>query len=728
MSGQRSKISLAIIAAALSTQAFAQQLEEVVVTAQKRSQSIQDVPISISAFTASELEKAGISTYDDLGLVTPGLQSSRQVGASAPFLRGVGVQATSVGLESPVAIYLDGVYVSGTVDGIMQLNNIERMEVLKGPQGTLFGRNTTGGIIHIITADPTHDTQLDLGVSAGNYETYGGKFFGNVSLSDTVAVNLAMTAQRQDDYFGENTFTGNDVGYEEYTNVRSKLLWEPSDKTAVKLSARWSERHDDIGVVRGCAKTATYGCAAGLQPHDDINDETANIDGESKADTWATALTISHRFDSFDFLSITSFKNTDSSQEFDQESGPVAAIKAVLNQDDDTFTQEFQISSNDDSKPYTWIAGLYYYYDDWKYDPLFLEGLAVQFQITPPLFGVPLSVLEIYSGVETESYAAFAEGTWNFTDATRLTLGARYTKDDRKNSGRSDYFNPGEPIYASLSFDTDKTWDDPTYRAVLQHDLTDNVMTYVSYNRGFKSGSFNTVNTFGYAYDPVEPETVDAYEIGMKGDFFDNTFRANLAAFYYDYSDIQLQKIDNGISLLQNAAGGEIYGLDAEAQAALTDNLTLRLGLSLLDTEYTDFPGCQINTPDPSASPFGAGNITTVGDCSGNELIRSPKYTYNIGGVYNLPTSTGIYGLALTVAYNDGFYWEPDNRAKEDSYTVVNAEASWTSVNEKYKLTLWGKNLADEEFSAYTTEAVFGDTWAGAPPLTWGVTAEMFMF
>jgi iron complex outermembrane recepter protein len=717
----RNKISLVLLslaASSISLPTSGAVLEEVIVTAQKRVQSAQDVPITISAFSANQLQQEGIKSYDDLGLVTPGLQTSRQIGAATPFLRGVGAQSGTVGNESPTAMYLDGVYVNGTVDAIMSFNNIERIEVLKGPQGTLFGRNTTGGVIHVITADPTFEPQLNLGAHYGSEQTYGGTFYGSVGITDNIAVDLAYQGQRMNDRWGENITTGKDVGFDEYNRTRGKLLWNISDVTRLKLSARYTTRDDDVGMVRQCAPSATFGCMGGSFPLDEHNDTNSNMNGSARSETKAGSIRFEHSFQWADFVSISSYKDNTSTQTLDQDAGPMNLIRAPLNQTIKTFTQEFQLLSNDGDAPFSWIVGAYYYDDSSEYDPLGLSGIAASF-LAPPATSV-----EIYSKLETESYAAFAETTWHFSDVTDFTAGIRYTNDDRENSGHTDYLAPG--YFNTSKFSGDHSWDKPTWRLAVNHFFTENVSTYVSYNRGFKSGVYDTVNSAGVVKEPVEPETLDAYEIGMKGDFMDGSLRLNLAAFYYEYDNMQLQKIDAGNSILLNAAEGEISGFEADAEAAVTDNLTLRFGLSYLDTEYKDFPGCPVNTP--STGPFGGQNSVTLGDCSGNEVVRAPEYTYNIGGNYQIPTRVGTFGASGVVSYNDGFFWEPDNRAEEGDYTIINAELSWRSNDEKYLVRVYGKNLGDEEFSVYTTEASFGDTLAPAPPLTYGVAFEMFMF
>ncbi|MFA5632158.1 MAG: TonB-dependent receptor [Porticoccaceae bacterium] len=699
-------------------------VEEIIVTAQKRQESMQDVPISISAFSANQLESAGVFKTDEIGDVTPGLQMSRQIGAATNFIRGVGNQNASAGDESSVAMYIDGVYYNGMVEQVGAFNNIERIEILKGPQGTLFGRNTTGGVIHVITKDPTHEKQLKVGVSAGNYETYGGNFYGSTGITENVAADLAISLQRQNGRFGENPFTGIGAGFDEHTSIRSKWLYTPSDRTTVKISGSWGESLGDIGIKRQCAGTATFGCLAGTMPLDDFHDTSSDFQTEIDNQGWGLSGRIEHSFNSFDLVSISSYKNSSNTQKLDQDSALIPLIHVIINQEVSTFSQEIQIQSNDDSKPYDWIVGGFYWNDKSEYDPIRFTGLSI------PYVGDTMA----FNSLDTESYAIFAQGSYELLESTKLTLGVRWTTDNRELSGYTvnPFAPPATPIAPEggvFTYADEKDFDETTWRVALDHQLGDNLLLYVSHNRGFKSGVYNTVLSGGMVQQPVEPEILDAYEVGMKGDFFDNRLRFNISGFFYDYENIQLVKIDGGASLLLNAAEADVKGLEIEGEAVLSENLNLRFGMAYLDAEYSSFPGCAINTPSPVAlGPLGAGNIRTVGDCSGNTMVRSPKYTYNLGPVYNKTTDVGTFSLSSNIAYNDGFYWEPSNRMKEDSYTIVNAEISWTSLSEMYRLRIYGKNLLDEEYSYYSTESSFGDAEAAAPPLTFGAALEITLF
>ncbi|MET0987646.1 MAG: TonB-dependent receptor, partial [Steroidobacteraceae bacterium] len=331
--------------------------------------------------------------------------------------------------------------------------------------------------------------------------------------------------------------------------------------------------------------------------------------------------------------------------------------------------------------------------------------------------------------IKTTSIAGFAEGTYHFTDSTRLTVGGRYTKDKKEIGGDArvyagdDVIAPGQP---NSPFDYDKTWSEPTWKIAVEQDVAEDAMAYVSYNRGFRSGSFNTVGVTG---EPVDPEKIDAYEVGIKSQWLDNRLRVNAAAYYYDFDKLQVVVSRGPSTDLLNAAKAEIKGVDVEVEASLMENLTLRFGAALMDTEYTEFETgnlCSTRLPDGH----------TVGlECSpkGNELTRSPDQTFNLGLFYRQPVSFGFLGANLDYKWTDDFFWEIDNRLKESSYGLLNGQISWQSSDEHWGVSLWGRNITDEEYSMFSVSQAscgascatnpfgIGDQYSPAAPRTYGV-------
>ena len=688
------------------------QLEEIIVTAQKRAQSQQDIGIAITAMSADGLERSGIMGTDELSVVTPGLQAGRTNGNAMPFIRGVGSNSSTVGTENSVAMYIDGVYHPALMSGVQDFNNLERIEVLKGPQGTLFGRNATGGLIHIITGNPEYDPSMSIHLGYGNYDTTTTNFYGTMGITDSIATDLSVVTSNSQQGWGKNLATGRDITPEKSTSVRSKWLFEPSDATSIILSLTYSEKEGASGAARQpmpgtqTALGATYtgdwhdiesDLAGGRGAYYDTQQQSAN-------------LTIRHSFDAMDFVSITSYIDAENFNQIDQDTSAQPAIPpSFLPMDifgittDETVAQEFQLVSTNDGD-FNWTVGALYMLSKSGYDP---SSLARP--------GEP-SFVDVFVDNETESFAIFGEMYYDFTESLSMTLGARFTQDKRDVKGRTDL--PGAGL--ALPFKGSEDWTEPTWKLGLDYRVNDNILTYFSYSRGFRSGTYNTFVTSGILPDPVEPEIIDAYEIGMKSDLLDNTLRLNLSAFYYDYDDLQYEQSIAGAVILLNAAAAEIKGFDIESVYSPTENLNLRLSASFLDAEYKDFENGPVYTLTPSS-----GNIVTAGDLSGNKMIRTPDFTYGIAADYRIPISSGEVTLAANYYYNDGFYWLPDNRIKQKSYDIVNASASFTTRDNKWVFKVFGSNLFDEEYSYYTSSVAFGDMMSAAPPRLYGVSVGL---
>lgn len=680
--------------------AHAQQVEEIIVTAQKRQENIQSVPIAISAFTSEDLGKMGVTSTMSIGEITPGLNMSKQVGSATPYLRGVGTRASNNGVESPIATYVDGMYVGSLLGSILELNNIERIEVLKGPQGTLFGRNATGGLIQVITKDPTDDPQARFTLSYGSKGTFGGKAYISGGLTETLAADLAVSVQRMDKGFGKNITTGADVYKDEYTTIRSKWVWTPSDDTTVKLIGTYAEIENDFGITRQCIQPG--GCF-GSSKLPRFHDTASNLDNGVKGKSKSVNLQIDHSFGNIDVRSITTYLSASYKHVFDQDAGPIAGVDAFFTNAYKTFSQEFQVKSDNDGA-FNWIAGVFYWHN--KATTILDIPQAGPFQVNNRLY--------------TKSLAGFGEVNYKFSEATKLTLGLRYTSDKRRLVGVSQLATT-PPVVSP--YDGSKTFNELTWRAVLDHHFTDSTMGYVSYNRGFRSGVYNTA-VFALA-DPVDSEIIDAYEVGLKGDYFDRKLRLNLSSFFYKYKDQIVQVPIPGGADLRNAASSEIYGVELEGQFVPSDRLSFRFGGAYMHGEYKTHKSCASNLIAPDLFGPGLPGTTSsiVGDCSGNVTAQTPKWTGYVGAVYDIPTKIGLWSLNVSAAYNNGFFWEEANQLREGSYTIVNAEVSW-APSDTLKFRVFGRNLLDEKYSVFTTAEAFGYIASAAPPATWGVAVD----
>ena len=709
-------------------------LEEVIVTAQKREENSQDIPISISAFSGDALKAVGITSTDALAQVTPGLQSLRTVGSSTPFLRGIGTQSNVPGDEGAVATYIDGVFIGSSISAAQSFNNIERVEVLKGPQGTLFGRNATGGVIHIVTKKPEFETGGSLSVSYGNYETAGVNFYGTTGISETIASDLAVYYSDQMDGYGTNVITDNEVGTNEILSIRNKWLWNASESTKAIFSMDYTKKESSYGVGRhlvdgalgingqfifgGClarggtaAACAAAAQAGAFQFNGDFHDASESVDPFVEADDWGVSLRLEHSLEFAQLVSLTSYRETDEEQHIDAAQAPGSFLDVNFPSSSETLVQELQLISTDDDLTLQWQLGLFYMNNDSRYDPNTVSGALLA------AAGLEARVFDI--GQETDSIAVYGQSTYSFTDQLRLTLGLRYTEDERERYGEERFIAGGMPVIV-IPADGEESFEELTWRVALDYDVAENMLLFATYNRGFKSGLFNTLDT-----NPViEPEIIDAYEIGFKSTLMDGAMRLNGSVFFYDYQDLQLQAVIGTQAILVNAADSEVFGAELEWLWSANDSLDLYANISYLDTEYSNYPEAV------GFQPTGiGGNNQIVFDASGNELNRSPDFTFNVGGTYSiLLESGGILRANANYYYNDGFFWEQTNRARQDSYGLLTAGISWLSPQEQYEVRISGNNLLDEEHGLYYSIGATGESISPAAPLTYGVEFKYNFF
>jgi iron complex outermembrane receptor protein len=668
-------------------------LEEVVVTAQKREERIQDTPLTIAAFSDEMIKQTGISSATQLGIMTPGLTMTQSGSGVLPYIRGIGAASAAGGQESPVAIYLDGVYFQQGYASDLALSNIERIEVLKGPQGTLFGRNVTGGLIHIITKDPSAEPAADVRVAAGNYEIYEAEFYGTTGITENIAADISVRFQDQGKGFGKNTFLDKRGFYRDELTARSK--WKYSgDRTDATLSFYYMNIDSDKGQFRYVPEGSV--AVGGIVHTGGFWDNQSDVeDNTNFVDSKGISLRLEHRFDTMNLLSISAYNDQRADTPiFDNDFSSATILNAGLNNVTKYFTQELQLTSNN-TDGNSWIVGLYFM-DSYSRVDLSLSSVGGLFST---------------GKMDTTSWAAFGEYTWRFTDKTRATAGVRYTRDKRDISG--------ERLGAPIPKD-DHVWKEPTYRAVLQHDWSDDTMLYASYTRGFKSGNYNVVSPTSA---PVDPEFIDAYEVGMKSSFLDNRLQLNLAAFYYEYDDLQLTVYQGAASLTLNAASAEILGAEASLAAMVTDDLRVDLGVSVLDTEYTKFPNFALQRPrvDEDGNPIGGNLPAEAADVSGNQLQRTPKLTASAGATYTFDVGSGDVTTSLRASYTKGFPWEPDGRLREDDYVVVNLNVGWRSKSDTWGFGIIGRNIFEEKYALSRLATAPNDNMSPAEPATFSV-------
>lgn len=695
-------------AAAAPQQDQAAQLDEIVVTAQKRSERLLDVPMSITATSGEELSNAGISSTGGLQQISPGLVTVNNGLAFTPAVRGISSVGTSAGDEANVSMYLDDVYLGAPLAGLFDLKDIQRVEVLKGPQGTLFGRNATGGAVRIVTLPPSFTPRAELSADYGfDFEQLKLGAYVTGPITDTIAASLNLYHLENDGYSEAvaPSLQGLRVSRAENSAARGKVLFQPSETLQFTLAADYSDRSDNsifTGIPRngrnvnenapGVVLGGPGRYPGGVVPIIDVISKGVSLDG-----TWNPS-------DYLTVRSITAWRAAEGEFQTDTDRTNFAGASLHLVQEQETFSQELNLSGPAEDR-LSWVAGLFYYSSE-AGNPYFRAYAG-----DSPTGTV---VGDFTDTVKTTSYAAFGELTFDFTEQLHGIFGARYTTEKKEFDFRD--------IVRAAGLRTNHAeadWDSPTFRGVLQYDFAPDANVYVSVSNGFKSGVYNS---YALPAIPVEPEEITATEIGAKGRFAGVTLTA--AAFWYDYTNIQVTaytSLPGGAytSTLNNAAAATVQGFEVTARGSLTDNLSFDVGLSALPTaEYDDYTTASVFVPNPAT---GGGTSIVPFDASGSRMLRAPKYQANARLTYENTLFSGDFLATANVAYNDGFYWQAGNLTPESSYTVVNAKVSWTEPGGRLTYSLWAENLTDELYSLNTTNTAPGESDAFAPPRLIGI-------
>jgi len=703
------------------TSTGADQLSEITVTAQRRTENLQQVPIAVQAFSAESLAAQNINGLRDLAVVAPSLTFSDALGNAQITLRGIGTPVVGAGFENPVALYVDGVYYASLAGNVLDFNNVESVEVINGPQGTLFGRNATGGLVQIHTKDPKQEFGSDVSVGYGNYNTTLAEAYITGGLSDHVASNLAVQVRDQNEGYGKNLATGKDAYTDSYLAARNKWLFDLSPNLTLRISADALKSQNRV-VESAFPGTSPLGGPNPVRPHD----YNSPYNAYSNTKQYGVAGTIAYNMGFATLNSISSWRRT----QFEQldagmstgDYGNAVYLKETHVQE----SQELQLVSAT-SSPLSWTVGAFYFRERAKWEP------ASPYSVTA-LGGYPVNEagqLTVDVDNVTRSWAAYAQATWQMFTHTNLTVGARYT-DERK----SNYNQLASPFFGPLGyFSQDPTTSpitnnfDPssniapfqghlkankvTWRAALDHQFTDHVMGYLSFNRGFRSGGFGVPTV-----TELKPETLDAYHIGLKTEILDNRLRLNSEAYYYDYKNIQVNAYVGGFPGYVNGPVARIYGIDEVATAVVTSNFTINAGLSLLHSKFGTFPNAPIYAQAPGPN---FGNTVAEGPATGNQLPRASKAVFSLSGTYTLPLWTGSLDLTAAYSYNRGYNLDFQDDLRQGPFSLLNLAARWKSVN-GFGVKLWAKNVTDKDYITFVNRGSNGDFTIWGAPRTYGVT------
>lgn len=690
-------------------------LEEIVITAQRRAENLQDVPVSVTALSATALANAGIRNADDIGTVVPSLEMNRGTGPVLIFLRGVGNSDAAAGIENSTATYVDGIYYARVPPALFELNNIDRIEVLKGPQGTLFGRNATGGLVQIITRTPQQTPEFEGTIGFANYATVSGSAYVTGGIAPGVAADFAVQFKDQNQGWGRNVTTGREAHLGHDFAARTKLVADLSDQTRLTFSADYFNTHNkDLSAASDPYRGTTQGSYLPNPPQIygplpgfyDVRNGLNNLEVEQG---YGVSIRLDQKLSFANFVSLTSYHHERINfNPYDVDYLPDNYFFAVLSEPATQASQEFQLLSKDDS-PFKWIVGAFYFNSKDGYDPGVLGGR--QFG------GIQLGFT---SKQKIDSYAGYAQSTVEVLPDTNLTGGVRYTADKIGIRGTLNAELPDGTVLAPAAppVDASSRVSKVTWKFALDHKFTHDTMGFMSVSRGFQSGVYQTLPA---SANIAKPEVLDAYEIGFKMDLFDHQFRLNPSVFYYNIKELQVEILNGPAVLFVNAGGAHVKGIDADFELVATDKLTFRGGAAYIDGKYTNFVGAPDTPPNPGPN---GGNLGVVpSDASGQQMERSPKFTGNLNAVYTVPATSGIWTFVGGVYYNSGFYWVPTHRIKQDAYALLDAQVRYAFWHDHYSVQLWGKNLADKKYysTAYAQGGPYGYPGVPAPPRTYGV-------
>jgi len=825
-----SALPLAIIAATgISVPAAAQEgarttgLEEVVVTAQRREESLQEAPISITAFTEQKLSDIGVFDVSQVADFAPNVTIQKQPSSNSNMginIRGIGMGETSLLADPKIGFYMDGVFMSKTVGAVFDVVDLERIEVLRGPQGTLFGRNTTGGAINVTTKKPLGEFAVKAEASMGAYGgQVGGTDIGDISrygasvdLPAFANIATKFSAYKMDsDGWSENNYDGppltpatsvaSDLASEDNKAYRIALRWTPLESLTVDYSY---DKTDNEGVpapfqivevkdslynpFTNSFDPTPYEFIGGalyqqmadtvLDPEnrrrryalDGVTDEWLEVDGHALTVAWELGdVTLKYIFGDRDTDS--GYESTDLDGgaftardlfygSFAGNNAPIPApgFNAAIDKGTiETTSHEFQIIGSAFEEKLFYTGGLFYFEEEVFQDNPQTFSIPIEFVLAnpaantalrplynafgycPPEFGgflctgtqrlpIPATdtgkpgLVDFRYGQDTESWAAYGQFTYAVTDRLDLTLGARYTEDDKD----ANLFN--ESIAGAGELKADESWDNFSYVANVSYQLTDDVNFYVKYTTGYNGGGFNArAATVAGFTTPFEEEEVETWEIGMKSEWFDNRVRLNVSAFTNDYTDIQIAQFEAGSggasSKIVNAGEGTYQGIEIDGVWVPVDGLSIEFTYGYLDTEFDEYLA-----RDPATDQeVDISGITTV--------AQSPENSASMGVQYDFqPFSFGALSARVDAVYKDEFVFHPYNNQYDstDDRTLINARLSLNEIpvdiiccdnKSKLRISLWGKNLTDEEYRNwgidFSSLGFAGDVYG--EPLSYGI-------
>lgn len=699
---------------ALAANAWGQEaplaVEEIIVTAERRAADLQDVPIAITAMTGEQLDRSGIQSTQDLQARTPGLVFTTNASYGQPYIRGIGSDFLSAGADPSIAVHVDGIYQTRATAALQDLFDIDRVEIVKGPQGTLYGRNATGGAMNILTKDPTGELEAAADVLYGNYDRLRLRGVVNLPIAEDVSLRASGFVTSRDGYV-DNALPGESLDGEDAWALRAKLKAALSPDLTLIIGGELMREDSTRNLAPKL--NASYPAPAldffGAQIIDDPR--VVQYDNQNGLTVKRSAIYGKLEWDlgSVQLKSITSYAHTTNSLALDLDATEVAFAHDTLDEKSDAFSQEFQIASSGD-QPFSWIVGAYYLH----------EKAQQHFQIYISPFAAKIAY-PVSNRVD--AYALFGQGTYKLTEQLRLTAGLRYSYEKKNAAFRNIVTDPGGMLTGvpgggvfTTAFDADADWKAWTPKFGIDYQINDDVMVYASATRGFKSGGFNLLG----AGEQFAPEHVWSYEAGIKSTFLDRRVRLNLSAFHYDYSGLQVNRYNpstgGATTTVTNAASASVDGFEGELVAVLAQGLELDAGISVLDAKYKTFFSANPDAPDPFVDQ----------DLSGNTMPRTPELTLSGGLQYAFALGgTGTMTVRGEVRHQSHVWFDQFNGTgvEQGAFTLLNGAVTWQSDDERWRVQVFGRNLTDKLYrqSVIRATSTTGtlDFWGA--PRTYGI-------
>jgi iron complex outermembrane receptor protein len=675
-----------------------------------------DAAIDVTAFSGEQLTEAGIDDIFGIAKAVPGVTIQNTGAQIQIFMRGVGTRITGTGLDSGVAVYVDDRFVTRQTGQVFDIYDVERVEVLKGPQGVLFGRNATGGAIRIITKEVSDELEGELSLGYGSDSFQMARGFVNVPVTDNFGIRVSAQT-RQRDAFKENIIPGaDDFDDLDAQSIRVKARWDVSDDSTLKFSYDRSKATDlsnsgAVSLDRGNSRGISFGGRDKIASSMGTDPAYGSPKIESDSFQLRFETSLSDSLDLAAFLNYLDFRSAKPGDYDGTSFQDVEVESAFFDASDIGFG--FDLSSNSDG-PLSWVVGANFFEGDAESDFDLRVG---------PAGGGSVKLSVGFAEYKNTSYGVFGSLDYDFNERWTLTVGGRYSDEDKENdlSTSSIAVATVSPVPASDS----ESWNEFTPKVTLTYNL-DNGIVYGTFASGFKSGGFNHPLRVGTV---IDPETIDMIELGYKADLTDS-LRITSSLFVYSYKDLQVTKAasESATVSTENATDSDIRGLDVDLTWAATENLTFRINAEYLDTEYKDYDTAgrapnTVLTGDPAAVGYGF----VFFNAKGQEMLRSPELAVYAAVQYDSPISIGgregNLSLNMNYAWKDDYIFDfevnPLIDVTQDAHGILNARATLTI--DKVSLSVWGKNMTDEKYFFDKVVAATNNRGNYGHPRTYGV-------